>query len=228
MSWPTIDTSTPAGNSAKKFGDDYIRELKQQIIQALQVISGYPNIQAGRDAVWTTASRPSTNLSAGISGYNTTLGYREFWNGTSWLPSNPFLTHTHTGEQVTSAVDNATNADKLDGYEAAAFVLKSRIVASLNGDAGQVKIPVTDDLQFIVKWGISFSLGDLSGDTYQSVTFPEAFPNYCSVVIPVLYSSSNGLAAMVSAKSASGFTILLSEWQGWSQNARFSWIAIGY
>lgn len=46
--------------------------------------------------IWTTATRPS-NVSAWVTiGYNSTLGYHEVWNGSTWLPlvetaTSPFL-----------------------------------------------------------------------------------------------------------------------------------------
>jgi len=34
---------------------------------------------------WTTATRPTTNLNPGRTGFNTDLGVQEQWNGTSWV-----------------------------------------------------------------------------------------------------------------------------------------------
>lgn len=46
--------------------------------------------------IWTTATRPANATAWVTIGYNSTLGYHEVWNGTSWTPlvetpTSPFL-----------------------------------------------------------------------------------------------------------------------------------------
>jgi hypothetical protein len=96
MAFTTIDPATPAGADKKKFGDDKIREFKSQVIANLQVISNYPasTMPAFKTAVWTTATRPAgTELIDKISGYNTDLGYEEYYDSitSKWKPKGRAL-----------------------------------------------------------------------------------------------------------------------------------------
>lgn len=90
MAFTEIDVTTPAGTEKKKFGDDRIREFKEQVRDNLGVISNYPaaTMPALKTAVWTTATRPSGDeLVDRITGYNETLGYEEYYDlsTTTWI-----------------------------------------------------------------------------------------------------------------------------------------------
>lgn len=83
MYFVEIDPATPAGTEKKKFGDDRIREFKEQVITNMQVISNYPATEMPtiRTAVWTIATRPSGDeLTDRISGFNTDIGFEEYYD----------------------------------------------------------------------------------------------------------------------------------------------------
>jgi len=89
MAFSVIDATKPAGTDKKKFGDDQIREIKQQTIDNLTEITNYPasTKTALRTAIWTTALRPTGDeLVDRVTGYNTTLGYEEYYDlaSTTW------------------------------------------------------------------------------------------------------------------------------------------------
>jgi hypothetical protein len=88
MTWDVIDVATPDGDSKKKFGDDYIRELKTQVVNCLKEISHYPTTSTPRTAVWTTSTRPTSGLVDRLSGFNDTLGVREYYDlaTATWKP----------------------------------------------------------------------------------------------------------------------------------------------
>ena len=50
-------------------------------------------------AQWTTAGRPSSPT-VGQSGYNTTLGLNEYWNGSYWFTFNSSNTSTYTASYL--------------------------------------------------------------------------------------------------------------------------------
>jgi microcystin-dependent protein len=113
MAWPNINPTIPAGTDKKKFGDDAIRATKQHVIDGLQAISNYS--AAGTDpalktAVWTTTTRPSgANLVDRVTGYNTDLGYEEYYDvGTgSWIPKGlPAI-----GPNMIGPINEAKSAD---------------------------------------------------------------------------------------------------------------------
>jgi microcystin-dependent protein len=91
MAWPNIDVNTPSGSEKKKFGDDRIREAKQNTVDALQAVSNYSpggTNPALRTAIWTTATRPTgAALVDRVTGYNSDLGYEEYYDlvNTRWV-----------------------------------------------------------------------------------------------------------------------------------------------
>ena len=80
--WPNIDVNVPTGSEKKKFGDDRIRESKQNTVDAMQAISNFTPAgtqPALRTAVWTTDTRPSgVDLVNRVTGFNADLGCEEF------------------------------------------------------------------------------------------------------------------------------------------------------
>ena len=90
MAWPNIDVNVPTGSEKKKFGDDRIRESKQNTVDAMQAISNFTPAgtqPALRTAVWTTATRPSgADLVDRVTGFNTDLALYERYDltTTSW------------------------------------------------------------------------------------------------------------------------------------------------
>lgn len=101
MAFTNIDATKPTGSEKISTADNYIRELKTDIETNLSEISGYPNNSAVKEAIWTTSTRPTTNLVAGLSGFNTTLGYREHYSGSAWIPCYP---ETNLKAQITSGL----------------------------------------------------------------------------------------------------------------------------
>jgi microcystin-dependent protein len=110
VAWPNIDPSIPSGNEKKKFGDDRIREAKQNTVDALAAVSNYSaagTLPALRTAVWTTATRPTgANLVDRVSGYNTDLGYEEYYDlaTTTWKQRSAGPNHTHSDGVPVGAV----------------------------------------------------------------------------------------------------------------------------
>jgi hypothetical protein len=88
MAFTAIDATTPAGTDKKKFGDDRIREFKEQVIANLSELSGYPDTVALRGATWTTATRPTTNIVDRLEGYNSDIGAEEYYDAAAalWKP----------------------------------------------------------------------------------------------------------------------------------------------
>lgn len=90
MAWPTIDETKPVGTDKVKTIDDAERETRTFTEAALAVISNYTDSgsqPALRTAVWTTATRPTgVNLVDRTTGFNTDLGYEEYYNlsTTTW------------------------------------------------------------------------------------------------------------------------------------------------
>ncbi|WP_050769607.1 hypothetical protein [Thermosinus carboxydivorans] len=86
MAFSQIDATKPAGTDKKKFGDDVIREFKQQVIDNLKEITNYPASAkpALKTAVWTTATRPTgAELVDRVTGYNTDLSAYEYYDSAS-------------------------------------------------------------------------------------------------------------------------------------------------
>ena len=91
--WPNIDSTSPADADKVKFGAGAIRSLKSNIITSLQKVCNYQDnggtVFALRTAVWATAGRPTgTDLVDKATGYNTDLGYDEYYDlaSTTWKP----------------------------------------------------------------------------------------------------------------------------------------------
>ena len=92
MAWPNIDPTSPASTDKVKFGDDVIRSFKSNMITALQKICNFQDnagtTPALKTAVWTTATRPTGgDLVDKVTGYNTDLGYEEYYDlaSASWI-----------------------------------------------------------------------------------------------------------------------------------------------
>lgn len=79
-----IDSSRPAGTEKGKMLDDYIREFKDQMVNNLQQISGYPSVVAVILPAWTTAGRPAGTLTERLVGYNTETSRIEVVSGGAW------------------------------------------------------------------------------------------------------------------------------------------------
>lgn len=90
MAWPNIDVNVPTGSEKKKFGDDRIRESKQNTVDAMQAISNFTPAgtqPALRTVVWTTDTRPTgVDLVDRVTGLNADLGCEEFYDlaSTTW------------------------------------------------------------------------------------------------------------------------------------------------
>lgn len=126
MAWPTIDTTVPLGTENMTFGDDRIRESKQHLVDALEEISNYSTAGATpalKMAEWDTAGRPAgANLVTGVTGYNTTLGCQERYDGANW---------------DTVSLPPATDAEAIAGTETAKAISPATLRSGLNasGDA---------------------------------------------------------------------------------------------
>lgn len=128
MAFPNIDPTTPSGSDKKKFGDDQIRTLKQAVIDILKEISNYPagTKPALKTAVWTTATRPTgSELVDRVTGYNTTLGYEEYYDltSTTWKNKSTLAataTKLATARTI-SLIGDVTGSATFDGSANAAI-----------------------------------------------------------------------------------------------------------
>lgn len=60
------------------------------------MVSDERTFMGQRIGLWTTAKRPTNPIANATIGYNSTLGFHEYWNGSSWVPflaeaPSPFL-----------------------------------------------------------------------------------------------------------------------------------------
>jgi len=138
MAFTQIDASKPAGTDKKKFGDDIIRELKQQTIDNLKEITNYPAATkpALRAAVWTTATRPTGDeLVDRVTGYNTTLSCEEYYDlasktwKTKGLPT--WAVATRPSNPITGMFGFCSDLAVIERYSGSAWV---RVSGGRRGD----------------------------------------------------------------------------------------------
>jgi hypothetical protein len=112
MAWPTIDPTSPAPTDKVKFGDDQIRGIKQAVMDGLSAISNFTvagTQPALKTTVWATAGRPTdANLIDKVTGFNTDLGYEEYYDlgTTTWKQKGYSLTgaiNENKGTDIASA-----------------------------------------------------------------------------------------------------------------------------
>ena len=186
MAWPSINVNTPAGNSAKRLGDDAIREFKGQVIQALQEISGYPNSSATRTTVWTTEQRPSSDLVDGLCGFNVTLGCDEYWDETNseWVQKTIDSTSA-----IQSLVDAVVPVGSIMMWGGSVANIPSRWKLC----DGQNSTP---DLRgkFVLGAGGSYSVGAFGGEETHTLTINE-MPSHTHMLSDYLqWAGTNGPA----------------------------------
>ena len=176
MAWPNIDPTVPLGTEKKKFGDDRIREAKQHLVDGLQAISNYSpggTAPALRTAVWTTATRPTgANLVDRVTGYNTDLGYEEYYDAAteSWKSKTPPATHAHTGADGSEMIDAADIINTPAGNIAATTVQAAineldAEKAKLAGDSAQT-FSVADATAAAHALALGQLLGSVSANGY--------------------------------------------------------------
>jgi microcystin-dependent protein len=104
MTYTNIDAATPIGTDKGQVLDEQLRTFKSAVKSNLAEVSTYvtgdsqPSVVALRTAVWDTAGRPTGDaLKDRVSGFNTTLGYKEYYDldTTAWKPMAASNTHTH-------------------------------------------------------------------------------------------------------------------------------------
>lgn len=54
-----------------------------------EMITDVRTFMGNRVGVWTTDTRPESPVDYQTLGYNTTIGYHEYWNGSAWIPFVP-------------------------------------------------------------------------------------------------------------------------------------------
>lgn len=166
MSFTEIDVTTPAGTEKKKFGDDRIREFKEQTRDNLGVMSNYPasTMPALRTAVWTTATRPTGDeLVDRVTGYNETLGYEEYYDlgTTTWIANNKTATDhvvQATGAHAATAISNTAAGNITATTVQAAINELDTEKAKLAGDTAQ-----TFQVANATAATMALALGQLSG-----------------------------------------------------------------
>lgn len=156
MSFVNIDSTKPAGNEKIATVDNYIRELKGDIEINLAEISGYPNNSAIKNAIWTTLTRPTTNLVTGLTGFNTDLDLYEHWDGTQWVKDSISQTEVETianstSETVTESyfdTDTTLTANS-DNKVATQKAVKTYIDTSIteSAETNAIKVTVIQDVK---------------------------------------------------------------------------------
>jgi hypothetical protein len=101
---PTL-TQTDGGVYQYKIADVAIAAAAT----SLGTITDQRTFMGSRFGVWSTAGRPASPIT-GRSGYNITLGYPEYWNGSAW---NNFST---TPSSISSAIVTTAVSDKSANY----------------------------------------------------------------------------------------------------------------
>jgi hypothetical protein len=98
MAFPILDPTTPVGTQRPGVLDDELRLLKSNLIEILGKISGYPNNIGLVGTTWTNATKPTTNLVNGLEGYNSDLGYTEYYDSatSTWKQKTVKATHDHS------------------------------------------------------------------------------------------------------------------------------------
>lgn len=91
--------------------DDINLSNSTNLLVGVSATSGGDNIKTNFTTSWTTATRPATPY-AGLTGYNSSLGYLEFWNGSSWTQiasgSSGTVTQVSTGTGLTGGPITST------------------------------------------------------------------------------------------------------------------------
>ncbi|MEM5794749.1 MAG: tail fiber protein [Bacillota bacterium] len=117
MAWPTIDETKPVGTDKVKSIDDAERETRTFMINALAEISNFTKSgtqPALKTTKWTTATRPTgANLVDRVTGFNTTLGYEEYYDlaTTTWKAKGAttakYVSYTPSGILTATDIQNA-------------------------------------------------------------------------------------------------------------------------
>lgn len=210
MAFPTINPATPLGSSKPRVLDDELRQLKQDTIDSFEEISGFPYIAATKTAVWTTATRPTgTSLIDKITGYNSTLGYEEYYDlaTTTWIAKatgNDHIASTtaHTaanlvnvpaGTIAATTVQAALNEldtekAKLAGDSTQTFAVADATAETMAVALGQLAatLAVNGHVEIpaiyngsVVTLIINWGTIVATNDTNTAVTFEKAFPTAC-------------------------------------------------
>lgn len=130
---------------------------------------------SARVGIWTTANRPASPLTNQTLGYNTTLSYHEFWNGSAWVQLAPpvDLTTVIPKSVLTTAGDlivasGASTPARL-GIGAADTVLKSNGTTASWGTiatAGPTALPTTSFIEAAKSTGSYDYTGLAAGNYY--------------------------------------------------------------
>lgn len=157
MAFNVIDSTTPKGTDKMKDIDNDIRIFKEQTINNLKEISGYPDNSAPSLPTWTTATRPSINVTVGLCGYNSDLQCIERYNGTDWisLTSPGVLKWTTTTRPSTNLYDGlmgyCSDLDVFERYNSTTTTFE-RVNSAKRGDIKMWSGAVADIATKQVGW----------------------------------------------------------------------------
>lgn len=161
MALPIVDVTKPAGSDGKKFGDDAIREFKTQVRDILTALSGYPNHETYKTGKWTTATRPTTNLVDGLTGFNETTGGDEHWDASS----QSWVSH---GVDVAAAVDAIIPIGMISLWSGSVATIPSRwhLCDGTDGTPNLVD-------KFVVGAGDTYDVADTGGEATHVLSVDE-------------------------------------------------------
>jgi microcystin-dependent protein len=162
MAFAIIDETKPSGSEKISTADNYIRELKAQMETNLAEISGYPNNSALKQALWTTSTRPSTNLVNGLFGFNATTNSDEHYYDGSWV------SHGTTTSIVQSLIDAVVPIGTIMMWSGSIATIPSKW-ALCNGSNGTINL--VD--RFIVGAGSTYNVGATGGEATHTLTINE-------------------------------------------------------
>lgn len=152
MAFSEIDETQPTGTKLVSDVDDAIRETRSWIKNCLKKISGYPDIEAPKLPVYTTATRPG--LTEGLIGFNKTTGHLEI-GGTS------------------GSVIDITQAGKLASWPVGSYLFTSNSSYDPNSDIGGTWSRDVGDGRCLISAGSGYGLGATGGSATHTMTEAE-------------------------------------------------------
>jgi len=156
-------------------------------------VTGWAGIQGGP---WTTATRPASPAT-GATGFNSTLGTYETWNGSQWY-SAPVEVNV-----ISHGADPGGTNDSYPAFQAAAASVASGATVNLIVPAGTYKLLTTFQGNGRV---VTVSVAGGTVFTGTSPTFfgprVETLSNLSRQLAVVLYDTSSGITGVLGNKSA--------------------------
>lgn len=204
MSWADIDSTVPLGTEKIKFGDDRIRETKENMIDCLTQVTNY-NASGTLPALllteWNITGRPtSSNLVDMVTGYNTNLSTSERYDSTAtaWVspcPCLPGVVHNKTAvTSTTTATFTADYAILVNGVGGQAFLsnISQGVNTAISGAGGLDTGTLTTGTWYFL-WLIHGESGTsmVMSESSTSPTLPSGYTYYVRVPGALKTNASN-------------------------------------